>query len=127
MMIEKRRYQRYSVPDLKIQVFCLSAKIIGKLVNICKEGLSFQFNPKPDDKIECSEVKIMAIGSTRFHLPAISCKTVYDISVLAENQTFTGSETRLRGVQFSRLTREQNQKLSLLLEHHKVERTGTIQ
>lgn len=116
MKIEQRLYPRCSTSGAEFRVFSHDTKIIGRLVNIGLKGLAFRYAPKPGNMVEFKLIDILGADSERWHLPEVVCKRAYDISVLAENQTFTGSETRLCGLQFVRLTREQKERLATLLE-----------
>jgi hypothetical protein len=97
-------------------VFSHDTKVIGQLVNISQKGLAVRYTPQPDHTTEFEIIDILGIHPQRLLLLEIGCEKTYDISVLTENLTFTGSETRLCGVQFVRLTREQKEKLSVLLK-----------
>jgi hypothetical protein len=50
--------------------------------------------------MESDTIDIMATGPARFYLSGLVCRMIYDISVLDEDQTFTGAETRLCGHEF---------------------------
>jgi hypothetical protein len=54
------------------------------------------------------------------YLPGIACRSIYNISVLAEDQSFKGAENRLCGLQFIDLTEEQTQKLTDLIDRYGV-------
>ena len=116
MKIEQRLYPRCLDSEANFRVFSHDTKIIGQLVNIGRKGLAFRYTPKPGETAEFKLIDILGSGSQRWHLPKVSCKKAYDISVLSENQTFTGSETRLCGLQFTRLTGEQTERLAILLK-----------
>ena len=116
MKIEQRLFPRCSTSEVEIRIFSHDTKIVGQLVNIGQKGLAFRYTPQPGDTTKIKVIDILGIDPKRWHLLEVGCKTAYDISVLAENQTFTGSETRLCGLQFIRLTREQKENLAILLE-----------
>jgi hypothetical protein len=105
---------------VEFQVFSRDAKILGKLVNISKGGLAIRFTPKPGVEAEYKMIDITASGPQSFHLAGITCSMVYEISVLAEDESFSGIRTRLRGVQFNDLTDEQIQKLTDLIDQYGV-------
>ena len=116
MKIEQRLYPRCSTSEAEFRIFSHDTEIVGHLVNIGRQGLAFRYTPKPGNTAEFNLIDILGTGAERWHLPEVACERAYDISVLAENQTFTGSETRLCGLQFIRLTREQKERLAMLLE-----------
>ena len=116
MKIEQRLYPRCSTSKAEFRVFSHDTKIVGQLVNIGQKGLALRYTPKPGNTAEFKLIDILGTGAERWHLPEVACERAYDISVLAENQNFSGSETRLCGLQFIRLTREQKERLAMLLE-----------
>jgi hypothetical protein len=118
---ERRRHPRYRVRGGEFEVFSRDSKIIGKLNNINQGGSAFQYSPVEGQKAASETIDIMAKGPEPFYLPSVACRTIYDISVLAENQSFTGAVTRLCGVKFVRLQNEQTQKLTLLIKKYGLE------
>jgi hypothetical protein len=97
---EKRKRPRHSVRDEGIEIFNRETKITGKLENISKKGLAFRYTPLRGEKAESSTIDIMATGPAQFYLSGLVCRKIYDISALDEDQTFTGAETRLCGLEF---------------------------
>ena len=116
MKIERRLYPRCLDSEANFRVFSHDTKIIGQLVNIGQKGLAFRYTPKPDKTAEFKLIDILGTGPEQWHLPEVVCEKSYDISVLSENQTFTGSETRLCGLQFILLSGEQKKRLAILLK-----------
>jgi hypothetical protein len=113
---EQRQHPRYGISEAEFHVFSHGIQITGRLVNVSNGGLAFEFASEQGQTNNCLTVDIMGPGPDRFYLPAIACRRVYDISVLAEGRNFTGAETRLRGVQFIGLTNDQIQKLTNLID-----------
>lgn len=118
MTAERRRYPRYTTPGVEFLVFSRDAKILGKLEDISKGGLAFRFSPGPVVTPAYRTIDITATDAERFHLAAISCRQIYDISVLAEEQSFSGARTYRCGVQFIDLNDIQEQQLDFLLDHY---------
>ena len=117
-MAERRQHPRYRIPEGDFEVFSRDTNITGKLNNISMGGLAFQYSPVEGRRAESETVDIMAKSPDPFFLPSVACKTRYDISVLAEAQTFTGAAVRLTGVQFFQLDEEQMQKLALFIKKY---------
>lgn len=115
---EQRQHPRYGIRKAEFHVFSHGIQITGRLVNISNGGLAFELEPGAGKTNDCLAIDIMGPGPDRFYLPAIACRRVYDISVLAEGRNFTGAETRLRGVQFIGLTNDQIQKLTNLIDRY---------
>ena len=118
---ERRQHPRYSVRDSAFEVLSCDSKITGILKNISQGGLAFQYTPAGEEKAESETIDIMAKSPDLFYLPAVACRMMYDISALAEDQSFTGAATRLCGVKFIRLQKEQKQKLVLFIKKYGLE------
>ena len=121
MMAERRQHPRYPVRDGEFQVISHDSKIMGKLNNISQGGLAFQYSPVGGQKAESETIDIMAKSPDLLYLPSVACRTMYDISALAEDQTFTGAATRLCGVKFFRLNKEHKQKLAHFIKKYGLE------
>ena len=115
---DQRQHPRYGIRDAEFHVFSHGTQISGRMVNISRGGLAFEFERGPVETNDCRAIDIMGPGPDRFYLPAIACRRIYDISVLAEGRNFTGVETRLRGVQFTHLTDDQTRKLTDLIDRY---------
>jgi len=120
-MAERRQHPRYPVREGEFEVFSHDSKIMGKLDNISQGGLAFQYSPVEGRRAEPETIDIMAKSPDPFFLPSVACLTMYDISVLAEDRTFTGAATRMCGVQFVRLQKEQTQKLTHFIKKYSLE------
>jgi hypothetical protein len=115
---ERRQHLRYRVREGKFEVFSRDSKIIGKLHNISEGGLVFQYTPAGVEKAESETIDIMAKSPDLFYLPAVACRAMYDITALAEDQSFTGAATRLCGVKFVSLNKEHKQKLAHFIKKY---------
>ena len=100
MEAERRQHPRYPIQDIGIEIFSRQSNIIGKLDNISRRGLAFRYSSIGDDQTQSDTIDIMSTGPARFYLSGLVCRLVYDISALAEDQSFTGDETRLCGMEF---------------------------
>jgi len=113
---ERRQHRRHSVRDDRIEIFSRKTKIIGKLENISRTGLAFHYAPVRGEKAEFDTIDMMATGPARFYLSGLDCRRIYDISALDEDQTFTGVETRLCGLEF--ISIENNHQLGFFLRNY---------
>ena len=118
MTVERRQHPRYKIPGVEFQVFTRNAEILGKLEDIGKGGLAFRFGSQPIGPPSFRTIDITATGPERFHLAELSCKQVYELSVLTEDQSFTGTKTHRCGVQFLDLNDVQEQQLDFLLDYY---------
>ena len=81
--------------------------------------MAFRYIPVEGRKAESETIDIMAKTPDLLYLPSVACRTMYDISTLAEDQNFTGAAIRLCGVKFVRLNKEQ--KLALFIKKYGLE------
>ena len=116
MSAERRQHPRQNVRDGEIEIFSRVSKIFGKLRNISHNGLAFHYTPRGGQKAETDTIDIMATGPARFYISGLTCRKIYDISVLAEDQTFTGTEIRLCGLEFIKL--EDDHQLRFFLRNY---------
>jgi hypothetical protein len=115
LKLEQRRFKRHVVQENGFEVLSREFKINGKLRDISEGGLSYQYTPFDRAGSESEVVDILGTGPDRFLLPGLDCKRAYDITELATGHTFSGTEIRLRGLEYTGLTEEQKQKLAVLM------------
>jgi hypothetical protein len=118
MKSERRKATRYIVQDNGFYIFNHGSKIAGKLMDISRGGLAYQYKPIKGKKLESSLYDIIRPGSQRFYLFDIICETIYDTSDLIINQSFTGAERRRHGLQYGKLTENQIGKFEILLRNY---------
>ena len=116
MQTERRKTNRCTAHLDEIQVSVYPIPKIYPIKDISKGGLAFEYSPVADEPLESEAIDIIAVDYDRFYLPQIACKTVYDIATLMEGQLFSGGERRIRGLKFVELTKEQEDKLDILLK-----------
>lgn len=116
MKAERRRHPRQNVRDDGIEIFSPKTQIIGKLRNISQNGLAFHYTPMSGQEAKPDRIDIMATGPAQFYLSGLVCRKIYDISELDEDQTFTGAESRLCGIEFVKTKTEQ--KLAFFLKNY---------
>ena len=118
MKIERRKDFRYKVKDNEFHIFNQGSKIAGKLIDISKGGLAYQYMPIKDKKLESNLYDIISAGSQHFYLFDIICKTIYDTSDPILNQSSTDTERRRRGLQYGELTENELAKFELLMRNY---------
>jgi hypothetical protein len=117
---ERRVFARYIVKKDELQAFSHDLKIVGKLNDISKGGLSFRYTPIVVEKLDTHSINILARGTDRSNLFDIACQIIYDISTLEEGQSFTGAASRQFGIKFLGLMENQQNQLELLLKNFTV-------
>ena len=118
MKPEQRQHSRYRIRDAVFQVFCQGDRLADRLVNIGRGGLAFQFAYGQGETGDCRVIDILGPEPDRFYVSGIACRKIYEIGTLAEDQAFTGAETRLCGLQFIDLTAGQIQKITALIDRY---------
>ena len=121
MKSDRRKVTRYLIKGNEFHIFNHGSKIAGKLIDISKGGLAYQYMPIKGKKLESNMYDIISAGSQHFYLFDIICKTIYDTSDLIVNQSFTGAERRRRGLQYGKLTENQIGKFELLMRNYVVQ------
>ena len=115
MEVERRKFKRYPVPENVFFVFDHNSSEMAVIKDISSDGLKFEYIPMPLSETEWKTIDIYASSRNRFHLFGIPCKIIYESDSLTENQSFSGSRSRIAGLQFAKLTKKQKEKLESLL------------
>lgn len=121
MKNERRKVTRYIAKDNEFHIFNHGSKTAGKLIDISKGGLAYQYKPIKGKKLEANLYDIISAGSQHFYLFDIICKTIYDTSDFIVDQGPKDAERRRRGLQFGKLTENQIVKFELLLVNYVVQ------
>ena len=114
----RRKDTRYIVKDNEFYIFNQGSKIAGKLIDISKGGLAYQYMPIKGKKLESNLYDIISAGSQRFYLFDIICKTIYDTSDPILNQSSPDTERRRRGLQYGELTENELAKFEILMRNY---------
>ena len=90
---------------------------LGRLTNISKGGLSFQYIA-PKGESEGSTHLDLFTGNNGFYLSRLACKVIYDNRLFENNTSSTSLEHRRCGLEFGEATQVQAAQLDLYLENH---------
>ena len=115
MQVERRQFKRYVIEENGFEVFSRKLGTMGKLKDISKGGLAYQYVPVDADVITSEVIDILGKNLERFFLQGLICERIYDISELATDRAFTGAQIRLRGLEFTELSEKQQQKVGDLI------------
>ncbi len=121
MKSERRKDIRYIIKDDEFHIFNQGSKIAGKLIDISKGGLAYRYIPVKGKNLESNRYDFIIAGSQRFYLFDIICKTIYDTRDDTVNQSSADSESRRRGLQYGKLTENEQAKFEILLRNYVVE------
>jgi c-di-GMP-binding flagellar brake protein YcgR len=113
--IERRKFTRFTVPQDEAFVFCHEINKTASVVDISMGGLKFGYYAGVENKFKSMLVDIYEVSQGRFFIFDLPCKVIYDVADLEENSTFSGSNKRLSGLKYEKLSAEQNAKLTYLV------------
>jgi len=92
---------------------------LGKLLDINRSGLCFQYLTKEEPEETASALKIDLFGGNDgYYLPSIPCRRIYDEKSKKEMACILGLEYRRCGLRFGRLNQKQMDQLDLYLHEH---------
>ena len=116
MTAERRHFSRCNIERGDFHVFSREDGIIGKLRNIGPKGAAYQYTPLSGQAAKATLIDIKVADPNGYPILDIACRKVYDVAELTVDEKFSGSETRLCGVEFINLSEDQDDKLYFLLE-----------
>jgi hypothetical protein len=116
MTAERRHFSRCNIERGDFYVFSREDGIIGNLRNIGPKGAAYQYTPFSGQAATDTRIDITVADPNSSPILDIACRKVYDVAELTVDGKFSGSETRLCGVEFVDLSEDQEDKLYFLLE-----------
>ena len=116
---ERREKLRFRPKDATFVALRPNFVKLGKLLDINRSGLCFQYISRKDTTEETVSVDIdMFISSNGYYLPNVTCLLIYDEKIKKDSTHFIDLEYRRCGLQFDQLTRKQAEMLELYLQQH---------
>jgi len=88
-LVERRQYRRYRFIGDQVLVFRHSDKKVGWITDMSRAGLSYEYIPTSESKSEKEIIDIFAYGKTRFFLPGLNCKRIYDLNEKATSGSYS--------------------------------------
>ena len=85
------------------------------VMDISLGGLKIECYPSTERGPDAITVDIYTLPQGRFHMAGLPCRVMYDIANLAEGSAFSGSNSRIAGLRYKKLTDEQKDKLEHVL------------
>jgi hypothetical protein len=115
---ERRKFRRLLPQKLTFAVFRPHFTKLGKVKDICKGGLAFDYILDETQNPGSSEIDVFIFGD-HFYLPRIPSKIVYDMPIVEEYRSL---KKRRCGLQFVDLTDAQAIELDSFLENYTTEK-----
>ena len=118
MMVERRKHTRLLLKDNAFAALGKNYSKVGKIKNVSKGGLAFEYIVgEEDEEISC-QVDIFLIGQV-FHLYNLPCRPVYDdvVHVLNVNHQYVKAlTTKCCGLEFRELNEDELSQLNILFQ-----------
>jgi len=116
---ERREEERFRPKKRTFVVFKPQFLKLGKVLDISAGGLCFQYLAKEDQTVDAPAIEAdIFMSDNGYYLPDVACKMVWDTEA-KEKMTFPiGFQNRRCGLQFLKLTKEQQNKLEHYLQVH---------
>ena len=117
MNSERRKTERFLPRDETYVALRPDFTKLGRLSNISKGGLSFQYIASKGESQGSTHLDLFT-GNNGFYLSRLACKVIYDNSLLEDNISSTSLEHRRCGLEFGETTEVQATQLELYLANH---------
>ena len=116
LVVERRRYQRYRMPEKAYVAFGNGAAKLGQIKDVSEGGLAFLYidiggRPKRSFSLD------IRIEDNAFQLEALPFKTIWDSEIPDELRS---TKMRNCGGRFGKLTPYQESRLLYLIRNHSV-------
>jgi len=116
MGIERREKERLVPGDTTFVALRPDFVNLGKILDISRGGLCFQYMTTGDMKLGAGSMEIDIFRTNNgYYVPSVPCKIVYEREAPRGESIFTGMKNRRCGVKFGHLTREQTDMVELYL------------
>ena len=116
MTSERRRFTRQTTAYREILAYTPGLGPLAKVKDISCGGLRIVTTTRTAGGPRNRLVDIFSNAFQGFIVSSIPCRIIYNIEQLSENLTFSGSPSRVVGIAFHHLTKEQRDKLDMLIQ-----------
>jgi hypothetical protein len=116
--IERRQMKRFKVADGAFAALANHGNQLGQIKDISKLGLSFRCIDGEGAQAEARELKII-LGSGGLCVDKVPVKKVSDFVIKSEF-SFSSIKMRQVGLQFGKLTPEQQTRLNNFIQNHTI-------
>ena len=116
--LERRQMKRFKVAEGAFAALMNHGSQLGQIKDISKMGLSFRYIDSQEEHPEARELKII-LGSGGLCVDKVPVKKVSDFQIKSEF-SFSSIKMRQIGLQFGKLTPEQQLRLSNFIQNHTI-------
>ena len=117
---DRRKHERLEPKDLTFAALRPGFSKLGKILDVSKRGLCFQYVTSQGEQTEASthiEIDVFMSDET-YYLPGIPSKMVYDREIQEGMDYPKGVEYGRCGLKFGKLTKDQASQWDFFLENH---------
>jgi len=119
MNAERRKKKRRKPEDMTFVAMRPEFTRLGRILDINKEGLCFQYMAKEAQRGNAASADIdIFTGGSEYYMAGVPCRLIYDAEIRKKMAYFTDVEYRRCGLQFLKLTKEQSDLLEFYLKNH---------
>jgi PilZ domain len=121
-VMEKRKFTRFRTQENCYAALSGNFSKVGKICDICTEGIAFKYLAWDIREEEFSRVDIFLVKSG-FHLFKLPCRIVYNAPEESFGKGFLAKMYRC-GLEFMELTKSQAEQLKLFMQNYTTEAVG---
>ena len=119
MIVEQRRHHRYLAKDGLFVVFRPDFNMLGKIVDISKCGIGFEYINVDTPEFDKSLADIFKAGNN-LYVSKIPCRVVYSKNLSNDKGSMDVLDTMRCGVEFMKITKEQMEELRVIFDEYVV-------
>lgn len=116
MKTERRKHPRHLIAGSRMIALDRCSEKVATIRDLGTGGMQLGYLPESTICHPWAFIDIFTEQGGRILIADLSCKTVYDIASLTENSSYRGTDVRICGVRFGRMTVGQKERLEQLLE-----------
>ena len=117
-LVERRGHKRFEVKEGAFASLKGPVSKLGQITDISRGGLAFRYIDTGVRPARLFDLEISLTDNT-FRLKEVSCKSISDSEITNEFH-FSSITMRRLGVQFEKLTQDQNSQLEYFIQNHTI-------
>jgi len=117
--VERRRKERLRPREITFVAVRPEFNRLGRLINISRSGLCFQYMEKEAGKDDSAFIEIdLFVSQNGFYLPGVPCRVIYNRVIEESVRSFRSLAYRRCGLHFDELHRDKADQLEIYLNFH---------
>jgi hypothetical protein len=116
MEAERRHFVRKIISIHPVLACCRQSSRCGTVKDISLDGLKVVYHLPPSGPPDWRLLDFFAHGDRKPLFMSVPCRVIYNLPQLSEGETFTGTVSRMVGLQFQNLTVDQHIRIKSFLK-----------